>query len=100
MDFNRLETFINDKLYYQGAEYIQRDIQLNTPLHYLVKGHDQEVDTILTNTFENVRHFYLPLAEQMINCLLFLIMQRKTHLSVFYKSMISDIKSGKKVHLN
>lgn len=63
MNFNRVETFINDKLYFQGPEYLQRDIQLNTPLNYLVNRYDQEIDTILSHICENVRHFYLPLTE-------------------------------------
>ena len=52
MNFNRVETFINDKLYFQGPEYLQRDIQLNTPLNYLVNRYDQEIVSSLScNTF-------------------------------------------------
>lgn len=34
-DFNRVKTFTQNQLLYQGAELIQRDIYFNTPLQYL-----------------------------------------------------------------
>ena len=36
----------------------------------------------------------------MINSSLFLILQRKTHLNVFFEKIISDIPGEKKIHIN
>lgn len=62
-NFNRVETLINDKLLYQGLEYIQRDFQFNTPLHYLKKGYDHEVDLIFQKVFLSATTLTLPIAK-------------------------------------
>ena len=53
MNFNRYETFIQDKLWIQGHEILQRDFNYMTPLHYF-QDLDHEVDLTLQIIFENV----------------------------------------------
>lgn len=73
MNFNRIETFQADTLLYKGLEYIQRDFQFNTPLHYFNRtSFDQEIDIVLQRVFDTVdKGNHLPIAEQNIHAAMF-----------------------------
>ena len=94
-NFNRIQTFKKDTLLYDGQEYIQRDFQFNTPLHYFKKDFDHEIDQILNKVFESVKNQPMPIADKLIHAMMFKIIERPVMLRVFHDNFIHDMKSMK-----
>lgn len=66
MNFNRIETFIEDTILYKSKELVQRDWHYLTPLHYL-KNNDIEIDMIFNSVFNAIsKGDFLPIANRNI----------------------------------
>lgn len=98
VNFNRVQTFIRDQLWFQGEEIIQRDLHLNTPLHYLYEK-DQEMDIILTRVFMSYdKGVLLPLTEGIIRQLMIKLIKRDMPLEAFHTHFIQKAACTAQAH--
>ena len=52
MNFNRVDTFVNNGLLFRHYDIIQNDIYFKSPVHYLLHL-DKEIDKLLELIFKN-----------------------------------------------
>lgn len=89
MNFNRVDTFVNDRLLFRRWDIIQRDIYFLSPVHYLLEQ-DQEIDFLLEHVFNNFEMgFKLPESEDIFQSMMVNFLEREEPLHLYHKKFIA-----------